>query len=50
MKTLAIFLIVDTVLNAVLKIIICKLQKDIDKEIGKGVEMLRKSIRNEDSK
>lgn len=47
MKTLAIILIVDTVLNAVLKIIIYKLQKDIDKEINKGVEMLRKSIHNE---
>lgn len=47
MKTLAIILIVDTILNAVLKIIIYKLQKDIDKEIAKGVEMMRESIYNE---
>ncbi len=47
MKTLAIILIVDTVLNAVLKIIIYKLQKDIDKEITKGSEMIRKSIHDE---
>ena len=58
MKTLAIILIVDTILNAVLKIIIYKLQKDIDKEINNGVEMMRKwihddiqkSIHNEDNK
>ena len=42
MKALAIILIVDTVLNAILKIIIYKLQKDIE-----GVEMLRESIHNE---
>lgn len=47
MKTLAIILIVDAILNAVLKIIIYKLQKDIDKEIAKGVEMMRESIRDE---
>lgn len=47
MKTLAIILIVDAVLNAVLKIILYKLQKDIDNEIAKGVEMLRESVHNE---
>ena len=58
MKTLAIILIVDTVLNAVLGIIQHKVEKDIDKEIAKGAEMIRKSIydeirkstRNEDGK
>ena len=47
MKTLAIILIVDTILNAVLKIIIYKLQKDIDKEINNGVEMMRKWIHDD---
>lgn len=54
MKTLAIILIVDTFLNAVLKIIIYKLQKDIDREINKGAEMIGKWIeeemQNKDSK
>lgn len=47
MKTLAIILIADMILNAILGIIQHKLEKDIDKEIAKGVEMMRKSIRNE---
>lgn len=47
MKVIAIILIVDAILNAVLKIIIYKLQKDIDKEIANGVEMMRNSIHNE---
>ena len=47
MKTIAIILIVDAVLNAVLGIIQHKVEKDIDKEIAKGVEMMRKSIWNE---
>lgn len=47
MKTLAIILIVDTVLNAVLGIIQHKVEKDIDKEIAKGVEMMRESIHDE---
>lgn len=47
MKILAIILIADMFLNAVLGIIQHKLEKDIDKEITKGVEMLRKSIRSE---
>lgn len=58
MKTIAIILIVDTILNTVLGIIQHKLEKDIDKEIDKGVEMMQKwihddiqkSIHNEDSK
>ena len=50
MKIIAIILIADMILNAVLGIIQHKLEKDIDKEISKGVEMLRKSIRNEDNK
>lgn len=50
MKILAIILIADMILNAVLGIIQHKVEKDIDKEIAKGVEMMRKSIHNEDSK
>ena len=47
MKILAIILIADMFLNAVLGIIQHKLEKDIDKEITKGVEMMRNSIHNE---
>ena len=47
MKTLAIILIVDTILNVILGIIQHKLEKDIDKEITKGVEMMRNSIHDE---
>lgn len=47
---IAIILIADMILNAVLKIITYKVQKDIDKEITKGVEMMRNSIHNEDSR
>lgn len=47
MKTLAIILIVDAVLNAVFGIIQHKVEKDIDKEIAEGVEMMRNSIHNE---
>lgn len=50
MKIIAIILIADTILNVVLGIIQHKVEKDIDKEITKGVEMMRKSIHNEDSK
>lgn len=58
MKILAIILIADMFLNAVLGIIQHKLEKDIDKEINNGVEMMRKwihddiqkSIHNEDNK
>ena len=58
MKIIAIILIVDMILNAVLGIIQHKMEKDIDKEISKGAEMIRKSIhdemrkptRNEDNK
>jgi len=58
MKTLAIILIVNMVVNAVLGIVQHKVEKDIDMEIGKGVEMMRKwihddiqkSMHNEDSK
>ena len=47
MKIIAIILIADTILNAILGIIQHKLEKDIDKEITKGVEMMRNSIHNE---
>lgn len=47
MKIIAIILIVDAVLNVVLGIIQHKVEKDIDNEITKGVEMLRKSIHDE---
>lgn len=47
MKTLAIILFADMILNAVLGIIQHKLEKDIDKEITKGVEMMRNSIHDE---
>lgn len=50
MKIIAIILIADTILNAVLGIIQHKLEKDINKEIAKGAEMIREAIRNEDSK
>lgn len=50
MKTIAIILIVDMILNAILGIIQHKLEKDIDKEITKGVEMMRNSIHDEDNK
>jgi hypothetical protein len=50
MKIIAIILIADTILNAILGIIQHKLEKDIDKELSKGVELLRDSIRNEHSK
>lgn len=46
MKILAIILIADMVLE----IIQHKLEKDIDKEITKVVEMMRSSIHNEDNK
>jgi len=47
MKIIAIVLIVDMILNAVLGIIQHKVEKDIDKEIAKGVEIMRESIHNE---
>ena len=47
MKIIAVILIADTILNAILGIIQHKVEKDIDKEIAKGVEMLRKSIHDE---
>ena len=50
MKIIAIILIADMFLNAILGIVQHKLEKDIDKEIAKVVEMMRKSIRNEDNK
>ena len=46
MKIIAIILIADMILNAVFGIIQHKLEKDIDKEIAKGVEMMRESIYN----
>ena len=50
MKIIAIILIADMILNAVLRIIQHKVEKDIDKEIAKGVEILRESIHNEYNK
>lgn len=47
MKIIAIILIADMILNAILGIIQHKLEKDIDKEIAKGAEMIRKSIHDE---
>jgi len=47
MKIIAIILIADMILNAVLGIIQHKVEKDIDKEIAKGAEMMRESIHNE---
>ena len=47
MKTIAIILIVDMILNAILGIIQHKVEKDIDKEIAKGVKMMRESIYND---
>jgi len=47
MKIIAIILIADMILNAILGIIQHKLEKDIDKEIAKGVEIMRNSIYNE---
>lgn len=47
MKIIAIVLIADMILNVVLGIVQHKLEKDINNEITKGVEMMRESIYNE---
>lgn len=47
MKIIVIILIADMILNAVLGIIQHKVEKDTDKEITKGIEMIRNSIHDE---